>query len=371
MQEKIGRDNKAGVVGVDAGKRHMEVVRVFKENQEIQRGSFSTNEVGRERFRKWLKSNDTVLIEISSGTLLLAKEIKRYVSCEVILLNPGDLAVIYRSLKKTDREDALKLARLGLRIPREELPEIPMPTDEEESCRQLLSEHTFYTEERTRLINRLHSVYHQSGFTEVTKKDVKTKQKREEIGGLLNGQYLDEAKRLMKRIDGLEEDLEVIQEKIKEMLNGHLEIVSIYMSMTGIGLLNSMALFSYLGYFDRFSKAKQASNYVGLTPSVNQSGDTEVMGKTSRRGCRPVRRVIVQGAWALVRSKKGGILKEKFERLCARRGKRIAIIAVAREMIEILFYMVKRNAYYRGITQEDVDRKLHSYGLLKYSSQGA
>jgi transposase len=36
---------------------------------------------------------------------------------EVLVLNPGDVRTIYASLKKTDQEDALKLARLAQRNP--------------------------------------------------------------------------------------------------------------------------------------------------------------------------------------------------------------------------------------------------------------
>ncbi|EPG83463.1 hypothetical protein LEP1GSC048_2573 [Leptospira santarosai serovar Shermani str. 1342KT] len=35
-------------------------------------------------------------------------------------MNPGDLATIYQSLKKTDKEDSLKIARLIQRFPIEE-----------------------------------------------------------------------------------------------------------------------------------------------------------------------------------------------------------------------------------------------------------
>jgi transposase len=136
------------------------------------------------------------------------------------------------------------------------------------------------------------------------------------------------------------------------------------MSIPGIGPIISLALFSHIGYFDRFSKAKQVSNYVGLTPRVDQSGNTEKKGKISKRGCRQIRRVIVQGAWSFVRSKKDNSLKEMFERICASRGKYIAITAVARAMIEILFHMVKRQQYFYGIKQADVFKKLRYYDIM-------
>ncbi len=364
MQEKVG------IAGIDLSKRSMAVVRLTDGGEKVQRGTFTTNRIGRERFMKWLKPEDTVYIEAGSSSFGLAKEIKNEVKAEVIVLNPGDIAMIYRSLKKTDREDALKLARLGLRIPREELPEVAIPSDEEEDCRKLISEHAFYTKERTGLINRLHSVYYQAGLTELTKKDLKTKVNRDNSCRLLSERYCGEAKRLMKRIDEIENDLEEIHNKAIEVLKSHLDITSIYMSMTGIGPIISLALFSHIGYFDRFSKAKQVSNYVGLTPRVDQSGNTEKKGRISKRGCRQIRRVIVQGAWSLVRSKKKSPLKDMFTRICVSRGKFIAITAVARAMIEILFYMVKRRQYYYGTSQTEVLKKLRFYGLLN-SGQGA
>ena len=51
-------------------------------------------------------------------------------------------------------------------------------------------------------------------------------------------------------------------------------------------------------------------------------------------------------------------------------GKFIAITAVARAMIEILFYMVKRQQYYNGVNQSEVFKKLQHYGLLNLN-QGA
>ncbi|EMN88852.1 hypothetical protein LEP1GSC108_1088 [Leptospira weilii str. UI 13098] len=47
-------------------------------------------------------------------------ELQNQYSTQVIVLNPGDLAMIYQSLKKTDKEDSLKIARLIQRYPKEE-----------------------------------------------------------------------------------------------------------------------------------------------------------------------------------------------------------------------------------------------------------
>ncbi|EMN45622.1 hypothetical protein LEP1GSC086_2475 [Leptospira weilii str. LNT 1234] len=56
---------------------------------------------------------------IGSQSFRIAKSILNK-GIQVIVLNPGDLATIYQSLKKTDKEGLLKIARLIQRYPKEE-----------------------------------------------------------------------------------------------------------------------------------------------------------------------------------------------------------------------------------------------------------
>ncbi|EQA80318.1 transposase domain protein [Leptospira alstonii serovar Pingchang str. 80-412] len=79
-------------------------------------------------------------------------------------------------MKKTDKEDSLKIARLIQRYPIEELPVVPIPTDEEEDNRRLCTEHENWTRQLTQgTRNRLHSLFTQAGLTEITKKHLRTK----------------------------------------------------------------------------------------------------------------------------------------------------------------------------------------------------
>jgi transposase len=71
---------------------------------------------------------------------IMAKEIVAQVGCEVVVLNPGKLALIYGSMKKTDKEDSLKLARLVQKYDNSELPTVSVPSDQEMDRRELLRE---------------------------------------------------------------------------------------------------------------------------------------------------------------------------------------------------------------------------------------
>ena len=78
-----------------------------------------------------LLPTDRVAIEVCSLAMVMAKELQKKVGCEVVLLNPSQIALIYRSLKKNDKEDALKLARLVQKYTNDELPKVELPTEHE------------------------------------------------------------------------------------------------------------------------------------------------------------------------------------------------------------------------------------------------
>jgi hypothetical protein len=59
---------------------------------------------------KHLGTGDKVVLEAGNLAFMMAKEIEKGVGCTVRVLNPSRLAIIYATDKKTDKEDALKLA---------------------------------------------------------------------------------------------------------------------------------------------------------------------------------------------------------------------------------------------------------------------
>lgn len=349
-------------VGIDIGKRQLELIRATS-NGRYHRFQTKTTREGENQLLKWLKSEDVVLMEAGNQSFRIAKRIEREKGNEVIVLNPGDVAMIYRSLKKTDKEDSLKLAKLGQRNPREELPEVNIPTDEEENARRLSTEQIYWSKQLTKGKNRLHSLFTQAGLTEIMKQDLKTRKNREAVIVLLPERYEKEAKRILGYLNMVEENLNEIDEDIKEKLQENINYSKIAMSFPGVGPVTTLALLAYVGDCSRFSSGKQVSYYTGLVPRVDQSGDTTIYGKITKRGCTPIRRTIVQGAWALVRSDHGGELKEFYDKLSKRIGKKKAIVAVARKMMETFYSMICNDTLYRGIPESIVLKKLNFYGL--------
>jgi transposase len=346
-------------VGIDTGKRMMIVRRLYQDGR-VDHAQFSTNAKGRERLRAWLRREDIVGIETCAIGLVIAEAIRSVVS-DVLILNSGRLKIIHQSTKKTDSEDAMKIARLVLRTPKEELPTVPMPTEAEKRARRIVSEHDFQRTLRTRLINRMHAIFVHAGITTVTKRDLKNEKRRPIVAADLPEQYAGEWERHLKTLEVVEAHLETLYAEIRREIVERDGDAKIVMSMPGMGPISTLTVLAYIDPA-RFDNASQVSNYAGLVPRVDISSDTVRLGHIVP-GCHAIKSVIIQAAWALVRSKEGGAIKDKYEELSTRRGDGKAIVATARRMVEVLYVMLKKRTNYRYVSDDSLEKKYRFYGL--------
>ena len=98
-------------VGIDLGKRTYDMCLVEPKGK-ITRTNGKTDFKGIDKLCEKLGADDLVAIEACNLAMRIERRIRQTVGCKVYILNPGKLAVIYMSTRKTDKEDALKLAKL-------------------------------------------------------------------------------------------------------------------------------------------------------------------------------------------------------------------------------------------------------------------
>ena len=350
-------------VGIDLAKKTMEVCVLGEEEKEIKRvSSVSTNETGRKRLVNLLKKTDIIGMEACTYSFLLTRYIEKEVGCTVYNLNAGKLQMIWKSTKKTDKEDALKIAKLIQRFPEEELPLVALPSEKEEELRKYVSLKQFLTRQRTQLINRLHAIFVQEGITGIKKSQLRRRESRLLQMENLRNIHAYTAQILEKQIEGIEESMVEIREKISERVKQN-ELTPYIMSIPGVGMGLAAAFLAYIGDGNRFSKSSEVANYVGLVPRIDCSGETERYGHILKGGCRALRSVILQSAWALVLSKGGGRLQEKFLLLKDRIGKTKSAVAIARKMITLMWVLVQKKQYYADITKEQLERKFRYYKI--------
>ena len=355
--------------GIDLAKRTLEVCMVTDGKSGVERVSgMKTDGKGRERLARLLRESDVVGMEVCTYAFMLKRYLMAEAGCVVYLLSPGKLRMIWQSTKKTDKEDALKIAKFIQRYPEAELPLVRLPTEQDEELRQLISMKQFLVKTRTALINRLHALYMTAGETGLKKKDLATAECREKQRGLLRGDTQRMiAESIERELGVVETELAAFKEKIAERVSES-ELAPYIMSIPGVGPALAAAFIAYIGDGNRFDTAGEVANYVGLTPVLDCSGDTVRYGHIQRGGCRALRSVIVQSAWAVSRSSSGGRLKEKFQALSGRMSKTKSAVAIARRMVVLMWVLAKRRQMYADIGRVELAKKFRYYKLAGWES---
>ena len=125
--------------------------------------------------------------------------------------------------------------------------------------------------------------------------------------------------------------------------------------MPHVGPVTACAFASAVDDPKRFSGPHQLEAYLGLVPSERSSGEKQHRGPITKTGNSRVRCLLIQAALSLLRGHKPetGHLREWAERIAARRGKKIAVVALARRLAGILFAMMRDGTEYRGATSQE------------------
>ncbi len=136
-----------------------------------------------------------------------------------------------------------------------------------------------------------------------------------------------------KSIDELEAELFRRSQKYDEQIR-HIATVP------GITPLSALFLLSEIGYdMSVFESDRHLCSWAGLTPANDQSANKKKSTRCSRAG-QYLKPLLIQCALAAVASKKEPYYAIKYQRLAKRRGKKKAIIAIARMMLTSIYHML-------------------------------
>ena len=121
-------------------------------------------------------------------------------------------------------------------------------------------------------------------------------------------------------------------------------VVQRLQSVPGVGPVVALTFRATLDQVKRFTHAGQVSALLGLVPLEDSSAERRHRGHITKAGPRELRSLLVQAAWACWRSMGSGTLHAWVERLAARRGRRIAVVALARRLSRILYAVWRDDA---------------------------
>jgi transposase len=125
-------------------------------------------------------------------------------------------------------------------------------------------------------------------------------------------------------------------------------VVQRLMTAPGVGPITALTYRALVDDITRFRRAGSASAFFGLVPYEDSSGERQRRGRITKAGPSTARSLLIQAAWTVWRQKAGGgALHAWVTRLAARRGKQIAVVALARRLSRILYAMWRDGTTYR------------------------
>lgn len=263
------------------------------------------------------------------------------------VLHARKLRVIAESVNKCDRVDADILAELSRSNLK--LPTCYMPDDEEFALREHLRARTDLVRIRTMVKNRVHAILHRRGILTPTT-DLFGRQ-----GGTFLAQLdLDQAGRItLDRfrvvIDQLDESIKQSTECLRTVMRTPRwsKPAALLQTMPGIGLITSLMILAELGDLTRFRSRAAVANYAGLVPRHRDSNDKQWSGHITRRGSAHLRGVLIEAAW--VATPRVPAYQVLFDRVSTKKGKKTAVVAVARRMLEDAWMLLIKDEAFRYV----------------------
>lgn len=246
-----------------------------------------------------------------------------------IVVNPASVEVAANDKVKTDKRDSRKQAE---QLFRGALTGIYIPTEAQELARLLTRTREQVVEQRTRVSAQIKGKLHYFGLMAIDDKRVITESYLKELEQKgLSEELAYSLGLLMAQWRFLTEQLRGIGIKLVAQAKGDSSVEKIYRSVPGIGPIGSRVLSNELGNLQRFANERRLFSFTGLTPSEHSSGESVRKGHISRQGSSRVRKYLVEIAWRAV--EQDPALNEVFKRIARTRGKKRAIVAIARKLI--------------------------------------
>ena len=337
---------KRRCVGIDLGKREYTMVIIGKK-MDIHKGKTSMQ--GRVALYRLLEKGDKIALEAGNMAFLMAREIQSRVGSQVRVLNSAKLPIVWDAPTKTDKEDAMKLARLMEERRDEKLPLVALPSEQEMERREVIANHGREMSGRTRVINTLHSLFLKQGHPEVVRKDLATVEDAREAIKILTGQVREDAEWQIKHLELYERRIKELKGKIRAEANND-EDMKLLQSIAGVGPVVAYAFVAHVGDGSRFSKGAQVSNYLGFVPRLDYSGTIQRQGHITKRGNGYLRGLIVQAAWSTIRCRKGGALKERYlyQTKIQGKSKKKTIVSIGRRLAELMYTVLQNKTKYEA-----------------------
>lgn len=339
-------------IGVDLHKTNF-VVCFLNEDDTSHLETFPLSKAGIARFIGELKKDDALAVEVTQNIYYFYDQIKAFIG-RVVLVDTYRFSVIAKSKKKTDKADALALARF---LKLDHLPEVPVPSEKVRALRHLLQARETLVGLRTKCKNPGHAALTGNGIA-LTRSAFASAPARER---LLERDDLSAADRVilqsaLRQIGELDQEIDRLEMEIVR-LGKTLKGIKRVLGLHGMNLLSAISLLAEIGDIELFDSSKQLTSYAGLVTSTRQSNETTRHGHITKQGRKRLRTTAIRAVLSMV-NRTTSPLMDFYQRKKREKGSGKAICATARKLLTIIFVMLKKDLDYWYLEDRLYNQKL-------------
>jgi transposase len=326
--------------GLDVHREFAQVA-IWQDGHVRQAGQVAATPEGLRLFADSLAPSDEVAVEATCNTHAIAKLLEGRVA-RVVISNPQKTRAIAEAKVKTDKVDAAVLAQL---LAADYLPAVWLADDQTHALRRQVARRAHLVRQRTRLKNQVQAILHRNLIPRCPAADLFGRKGR----GWLAEQPLpvDEFQAvgaLLRQLDFHAQELAIIDAELGRVALGSAEVRRL-MTIPGVDATVALSIVAAVGDFARFRAPEKLVSYLGLNPRVRQSGGQPAShGRITKQGRAHARGMLVEAAWAA--SKTPGPLRAFYQRVRARRGMQIAVVATARKLAVLCWHLITKGEDY-------------------------
>lgn len=341
--------------------RHFAQIAVLEDGHLRSAGRIPTTPEALRAFARTLGPNDEVVLESTTNTHAIVRLLQGHAG-RVVVSNPLRTRAIADAKIKTDKVDAEVLVRL---LAGGWLPDVWIPDDATLMLRHQVANRSSLVQQRTRLKNRVHAILHRNLVPGCPRSDLFGKGGRRWLvqHALLLLPPHEQAAVLatLRQWNIVDQEIAAAERALAAFALERPQIRRL-ITIPGLHFISALAIVAAIGDIRRFPAPTKLVGYLGLDPRVRQSGiQRATYGAITKQGRGHARSTLVEAAWSAVQTP--GPLRGFYRRLRARRGPQVAIVAAARKLALLVWYILTREEDYAFARPSYVAHKLHTIEL--------
>ncbi len=329
------KKSKTVFAGCDLGDKFTEVAVLDVKGAVVEAVRIRTSRAALEKQFSKFKSARVVL-EVGVHSRWVSEVLER-LGHEVIVANPRQVHLIWKRRMKTDRSDAMILARLG-RLDVSLLAPVQHRSRTAQVDLAAIRSRDVLVGARTKLMNHLRGTLKQFGIA-IPKGSGGPSMARH-VGESIPPELLPALGPVVEALSVMNQEIERHEEQITRLATHVYPHVARMMQIDGVAELTALTFALTIEDPHRLKKSRFAGPFLGLTPGKEQSGDSDPQKRITKAGDPLVRRLLVQRAHHILGPfGKDSDLRRWGLRLAERGGanaKKRAIVAVARKLAVLM-----------------------------------